>query len=161
MVLAIRGMEAKMARDNGRPLSEAETELLNFLQRKAQVFNCYMQHLYLYSLLKVTGEWFPVRCCSALVCFFPLLPFGAAASSPTPPQSCLSRLRFGQEHRLASNLRELRMMLGHMQEEEKILGPQMVEVIRQVSAHASELVIPLRMNARVRWCVLADAQAWV
>ena len=85
MVIAIRGMEAKMARDNGRPLSEAETELLNFLQRKAQVFNCYMQHLYLYSLLKVTGEWFPVRCCSALVCFFSFLPFGAAASSPNPP----------------------------------------------------------------------------
>ena len=53
------------------------------------------------------------------------------------------------------------MMLGHMQEEEKILGPQMVEVIRRVSAHASELVISLRMNARVRWCVLSDAQAWV
>ena len=62
---------------------------------------------------------------------------------------------------MASNLRELRMMLGHMQEEERVLGPQMVEVIRRVSAHASELVIPLRMNARVRWCVLADAQAWV
>ena len=109
---ALREIEVDMEHET---LRQDEAGLLQLLQKKSAVHASYMQHLYLYCLLKLEGEWFPT-------------------------------------HWVASNLREIRLMMLHIEKEEKSFAPQMVEALHRSVPLSRPRPPAILIAADGTWC---------